>query len=351
MGVSPSTARRASRLALLGPLLVLLGACSNSATVVTTTTKPTTSTGVRITPGMIFVANGGMNLGAGAEGTGKGSVTAYSPGATGNARPTIVLTAGIVTPGSLAFDPSGDLWVLDPNGTVVEYSKAELAKASPTPTVTILSLSLISRKNIAVGLAFDPSGDLWVTKFERDAVEFTKTQLAESGSPAGRVTIHNDDLCSVAFDRSGDLWSGNPDTVFEFTRAQLAKSGSPAPRVSISSDSLSRPCRPTFDSSGDMWAANYDGSGGSTVVEFTKAQLAKSGSLTPWVTISSPSLESPGDVAFDSAGDLWVPNAGTNALFEYTKAQLTKSGSPTPASTIAGPATELNWVWAVAIDP
>jgi len=109
---------------LLGSLVVLLGACSNSASAVTTTTAvPTTSTSVLTAPGTIFVAKGGH---AGASvgvqgGTGFGSVTAYRPGATGNARPIIVITAGIVDPVALTFDSSGDLWVAS-NGDVVEYS-------------------------------------------------------------------------------------------------------------------------------------------------------------------------------------------------------------------------------------
>jgi hypothetical protein len=40
-----------------------------------------------------------------------------------------------------------------------------------------------------------------------------------------------------------------------------------------------------------------------------------------------------------------------NSVVEYTEAQLTKSGSPVPAVTITGPATGLNWPWAVAIEP
>ncbi len=57
-------------------------------------------------PGTIFVANGGRNS---AGGTGNGSVTAYRPGVTGDARPSVVLTDGIKGPGSLVFDSSGDL--------------------------------------------------------------------------------------------------------------------------------------------------------------------------------------------------------------------------------------------------
>jgi len=83
-----------------------------------------------------------------------------------------VITAGVNGPGDLAFDPSGNLWVSNgSSGTVVEYSRAELAKASPVPTVTI------SPGTGAGGIAFWPSGDLWVGSSNGVVVEFTKAQL------------------------------------------------------------------------------------------------------------------------------------------------------------------------------
>ena len=88
------------------------------------------------------------------------------------------------------------------------------------------------------------------------------------------------------------------------------------------------------------------------MVEFTKAELARSGSPAPKVVISS-SRYSPGDVAVSSSGDLWVPYFGGPgcAVAEFTKVQLARSGSPTPDVTIAGPDTGLNNPWVVAIGP
>ncbi|MGD0441009.1 MAG: hypothetical protein ABSB52_10335 [Acidimicrobiales bacterium] len=302
-------------------------------------------------PGTIFVANAGA-YSSQTEGTGKGSVTAYRPGSTGNARPELVITAGVDGPNSIAFDRSGNLWVANTNSdAVTEYSRAELAEASPLPTVTI---SL----NSPVGDAFSPAGDLWVgstvgSNYTVD--EFTKVQLAKSGSPKPVVSLSPSD-CSFAFDASGNLWQGSSgSSVYEWAKSQLTRSGSPVPLVTISSTSLSEPCRPTFDSSGDMWAANYYGD---SVVEFSKAQLTSSGSRRARITIkpkpssSEPEgLNNPGDVVFDPSGDLWVPNAGADAVVELTKAQLAESGSPTPARIIAGPATGLNWPWSLAIEP
>jgi len=56
-------------------------------------------------------------------------------------------------------------------------------------------------------------------------------------------------------------------------------------------------------------------------------------------------------VAFDLTGNLWVPNTGDNAVVEFAKAQLAKSGSQRPAKDIAGPATGLNSPWSIAVEP
>ena len=82
-----------------------------------------------LVPGTIFVANGGDN-GQGASGTGPGSITVYPPGSTGDVRPEAVITKGIDNPGGLTFDASGDLWVANGSGKIVEYSKSELGSAT-----------------------------------------------------------------------------------------------------------------------------------------------------------------------------------------------------------------------------
>ena len=291
-------------------------------------------------PGTIFVADPGLVNGG--DAVGPGSVTLYRPGASGHARPEVVVTKGMAGPGGIAVDSSGNLWVANESGDVVEYSRAELAKPSPVPTVTI--------SPGGDGLAFDPSGNLWVSTGS-SVVEFSKAELAKSGSPAPVATLSEDD-CSLAFDSYGDLWEGSTsNTLSEWTKPQLPKlfkrGELPSPAVQITSNSLSGPCKPAFDHAGDVWAGNYNTE---LVVEFTKAKLAKTATLVPKVVISSAQNGNPGDVAFDASGNLWVPTQGLGTVVEYTKAQLAKSGAPVPHDTISMPTTS-NGPWAVAIEP
>ena len=340
--------RRAAGATLVAGVVASIGLSASPAAALTSSAALTAAGPAA---GTIFVANAGGEP-DGSNGTGPGSITVYRPGATGDTSPEVVVTKGIDGPNGIAVDASGDLWVANDAGNIVEYKRAQLAKASPAPSVTI--------QGGAFGLAFDPSGNLWVSAAE--VVEYSKAELAKSGSPSPVFTLDEND-CSIAFDSSGDLWEGSHgSTVSEWTRAELSKVSvlSPAPKEVIISDDLNTPCKPAFDGSGDLWVGNYNAN---TVVEFTQAQIAKPGSPDANVTISSSKYAAPGDVAVSSSGNLWVPYFGSDvltsgkgsvaiwAVAEFAKGQLARSGSPKPAVTITGPDTGLNNPWAVAIEP
>ena len=127
------------------------------------------------------------------------------------------------------------------------------------------------------------------------------------------------------------------NTVTEYTKAELAASGSPAPRVTITNARLFADGGPyglAVDPSGDLWVEGSPSANADAVCEYPKAQLAKPGPPAPRATIS------PGyqlwDFTFDSSGNLWVPEYYGNSVAEYTKAELTKSGSPPAHVTIRG---------------
>jgi ligand-binding sensor domain-containing protein len=219
-----------------------------------------------------------------------------------NPVPGVVISAGAGNspnePASLTFDRSGDLWVANQGpSTVTEYSLAQLTKSgSPDPYKTI---SYSGSSPVAV--RFDRSGDLWVS-YPYNLVEFTKADLAKA-DPGPSVVLSSGAALSlsgyandIAFDQQGNLWVANESgTLVELTEAQLAHSGAPSPHVTITDLALSQLSGVALDSSGDLWTSEPS----NVVVEFTKAQMAKSGSHIPARTVSGPKtgLNSPSDIA------------------------------------------------------
>ncbi|HUB68920.1 MAG TPA: NHL repeat-containing protein [Acidimicrobiales bacterium] len=310
--------------------------------------------------GLVFVVNYG---GMGSSGiAANGSVMSYRLDGSGNLHPWQTISKGLSAPQGLTFDHAGDLWVSSSNtNTLVEYKRAELAGHSPLPSVTI-SPDSNGSLNGPGGLAFDSAGDLWVANTGvTTVVEYSAAQLAKSGSPTPEVTISNSNFTTpygVALDSSGNLWVSDNDQptspgVWEYPKSQLAKA-SPAPAVT-----LNLPVSPlgddtrsglAFDSAGNLWVVN---SGGGALVEFAKSQLAKRTS-TPHVTITagtSNSLNAPDGMSIDSSGDVWVANTGSSTIVEFAKSELSKSGSPKPIRTIAGTSTGLNFPMDVEVAP
>ena len=299
-----------------------------------------------------------------------GEVNVYPPGSNGDVAPEASFTKGMYGPFTVVFDPSGDLWVANVNtSTLVEITRAQLATPNPVPAVTISSAT--GALDNPYDMAFDAratSGSAGNTSGR--VYEYAKSQLASSGSPTPHTTIS--DLpgipLAIGFDPSGDLWVTTQVSqtcpqgcVVEFSKAELAMAD-PKPTVTISSTGGANLA---FTASGDLWMVTGGGPKDdcfgtpctNELVEFTKAQLATSGSPTPAVTISSTkvgaagSLWGPYGVAVDPSGDVWVSNFNKPTTVEFGRGQLSTSGSPTPVRTIAGPKTGMNWPSYVVLAP
>lgn len=213
----------------------------------------------------------------------------------------------LAAPAGLAFDARGWLWVTNNgNNTLVAFSPAQLAvTGSPIPAVTVSATG--GSLDSPIGLAFDASGNLWVVNsvLNTSIVKFTPDQLSANGAPTPAVTIGGSggalsSAFGLAFDASGRLWAGNTNTstVVGFSAAQLAVSGNPTPAVTLSASgaSLSGPTGLAFDASGDLWVSNQ---GSGTIVEFAPDQLAASGAPTPIHTVSGNPQSLPCLLAFD----------------------------------------------------
>lgn len=246
----------------------------------------------------------------------------------------------------LAFDGSHNLWAVVEEDEVVEFTAAQLKNLkndpSPIPGVIITSTATFGEN---IGCNFDHQGNLWVTSPGLHALyELSKEQLAAGSgnltSPA--VVITSSELIGglfVAFDAAGNAWmnSWENDTIVEFSAAQLASSGSKPPSVVLSDDgsgtSLSNPQEIAFDKKGDLWVANL---ASDTVVEYAKHQLTSSGHPAPAVKLNNSMFDGPSGLAFNPKGSLVVMNNFGGTIFEFTAKQLKASGKPVPKSTVTG---------------
>jgi len=270
------------------------------------------ATGVSGDFGAAFDAEG--NLWVGQTGFGDAIVeySASQLGSSGAPAPAVTLkpsAAGSLNGvAGLAFDANGNLWVANSlANTIVEFAADQLTSSgSPTPAVTLSASG--GSLSAPTGVAFDAGNNLWVVNAgDSSAVEFTPGQYAATGAPVPAVTLTSNagslrGPLGLAFDRSGDLWvsDGNTaaDIVVEFLASQLSASGSPLPAVTLAANgtSLNIPLGLAFDESGNLWVANLGVP--PSVVEFAASQLVTSGSPLPNVAITGSSLTGPAGIAF-----------------------------------------------------
>jgi hypothetical protein len=179
---------------------------------------------------------------------------------------------------------------------------------------------------------------LWVAN-GTNVVEFLPSQLtAGSSAPAPHLALNTavgfGAPQGVQFDSQGDLWvldggtittGGNaPPALDEFTPAQLAAHATtpnPAPNKMITYPGIAFPQQGIFDANGDFWVAD---NGANEIVEFTPAQLASGGNLTPNLTLKSTvPFNGPLGLAFSPVtGNLWVANNGGTSIEGFAAASL-----------------------------
>lgn len=252
--------------------------------------------------------------------------------------------------GGFAFDRDGNVWVV--GGTTSDPPLARFAAArlgtggQKTPEVTIDSAVFTAGVPGPRALAFDLSGNLWVTVVAAESVvRLTPEDLAHSGQPVPGVQITGlQGLEGLAFDAGGDLWFAFADGVGHVAKAALGASRvgadyvihaqTPPPVVGP----LPGPVGVAFDASGNLWGA-FDGAlARLTPADLTRTAGTKEKTVTPAVQIGGSVLGLPVGIAFDESGSLWV--AGTAGTFlRYDAPTLGASGSPLPSAVISSPST------------
>ena len=275
---------------------------------------------------------------------------------TGDRLPATAITtpsAALFDLNGIAFDTDGTMWVTSQDdSSLVAFSPTALAYSGSSNATVVIS-STNGSLSAPTGLAFDKQHRLWVANSHNGTiVRFDRAQLASSGSPVPSVIISGlGQPAAVAFDASGSLWYSDirRNKVASFSEAQITASGFLAPQVVISAlaASLANPAGIAFDVDGNLWVASLSNQ---TVVGFSAAQLATTGSPVPHVVLSSNagSLDEPVGLAFDSDGALWVMD-GIDVLTKFPRASLGATGAPVPSVRLT--LTNYSLFWSVAFWP
>jgi sugar lactone lactonase YvrE len=261
---------------------------------------------------------------------------------------------GLCFPTDTAFDSSGNLWVADANNnrvirfnapfTIGESASIVLGQSTFTTNTCATSASGLCGPS---GIAFDKSGNLWVVDLSNNRVlrfnaPFSNGESASvvlgqtsfttkaSATTRGGLTFP----VSLTFDKSGNMWVadvGN-DRVLEykpsFTNGKLASlvigQGSFTTTGCAANSGLCNPDGVAFDAVGNLWVSDsvngreisyspvfYNG-------EFTYTEVGEPNIAATGCGTTQTRLCNPANIVFDKSGDLWVADFSNNRIVEFT---------------------------------
>lgn len=257
------------------------------------------------------------------------------------------------SPQCVQEDRLGNLYVAGSQGSkspgaIMYFPSGGLTTGNLTPAATIAGSNTTLTN--PVGCAFDSSGNLWLANddnYEDSLVMFTHAQLVSGGNIAPSVIVQpltccqNTSLCNtvgVAFDPSGDLWTGSLcAATVEYQPQQISSTGAPNPVAYIQPGGVADL---TFDSSGNLWRAL-----GASIDEYNAANLQFAPDVTPDMTIagSATQIATAVSLSMDASGNLWVADATKSALLMYSASSLSAgAGNIAPTVILSGPTTQLN---------
>lgn len=269
--------------------------------------------------------------------------------------------SGLSSPTGLAVDSSGNLWVADTNNARVVRFPApfttgmsadeaigqpalnEASACSTHPTASCLSNTQ--------HLAFDPSGNLWVSGDNR-ILRFPKPQTTGENadvvlgqadldsSGAGLSAAQLQDPEQIAFDSAGNLWVADDynnralryDVPFSTGMAAsivVGQSGFNTATRATTAAGIYNPTGLAIDGSGNLWLGD---TGNERLLRYNaplSSGMAASAVLGQSVFTSSASATSasgfqfPLGLAIDSSGNLWVADAQNNRVLEFKDAPTT----------------------------
>lgn len=247
------------------------------------------------------------------------------------------------SPAGIAINSGGDIWIADATNRIQEFAGGgstalqQIGCSSGACTAT----SANGGFNNPQGVAIDGSGNIWVADQDNNRVEEFNSagtyqmQLGSCSSGACTVTSTNGAFngpTGIAFNPSGNIWvtdtGGNRVEEFNSAGTYLSQIGcsSGACTATSSKYGFNDPLAIAFDPSGNIW---IDDNGNNRLVEFSPA-----GSFLGVYGCSIIGQCSYGDgnggfsfttstvngIAIDGGGDIWVSDTGNERVEQLSPA-------------------------------
>jgi streptogramin lyase len=194
-------------------------------------------------------------------------------------------------PEFVAIDGSGDVWTLNQNLSVSEFSSLGRVLSGSTG-YTGGGLRMPS------GLAIDSAGDAWIPNYlgTGTVTEFSGSGSVLSGSSGYAAPGGN--TGTLAIDGQGNVWVSHEiqNSIGELSASGTNLSGT----TGYTGGGLNQPGIIGIDGSGNVWASNSGGH----VSKFSSSGVALSGQ-------SGYAVNQPGAGAVDSSGNLWITSGNS----------------------------------------
>ncbi len=270
------------------------------------------------------------------------SGASWAPPAPPAAGASVAPGAALAPPAALQPDRKKHHYVYWTLFASCNYPQVQFAKV-PLKTTSNQTSYYCSKENglgYTSGLGVDSKGRLWVISFngkygsKPSKVEVFKLPLRASSVPEYTFVLSGSNGCNaLAFDPSGNLWVSSPGngSVLEY-KGPFTKSGTLNPALTVGVPSGYELYGLTFDKSGDLFASNFKSTGTDSI-----------GVLAPPYT-GNPyflnGLTAPGGLAFDKHGNLYASsNASSVAVVRYDSNDLKSGDTPSIVDTTGIPAS------------
>lgn len=266
------------------------------------------------------------------EGSGNVLLAAYQLPISAASTPVLTMTAkanvGTNFPQDLAFDASGDLFVMG-NDVPVLLSKLPAGlTSSSTPLGTLQPPNFITHNYYAV--AVDHFGNVWIAdSTDGHIYEYASNFTGAVTAPTALNTLTaTNSPFSLAFDAAGDLFVGeSPNAIERFDAASGVISNGKTVTATLKPGTNAEVNGLAFDAAGNLY---YGDVVNNLIGRFNSGNQGNA--ATPDIKDTNAAITLPQQLAFDRAGNLYVPVCdGANLIIELPLASQAFSASLAPS--------------------